>query len=95
MNARVANLISEMVPVKGAGMLTGTAFTDAQLAPRATHFFISAEAATALTFDGGDPDGEGAVVHTLAQGSNLTLRRSALLAMKAGAAVSISQWELG
>jgi hypothetical protein len=94
MNARVANLSSELVPVAGAGMLSGTSFTAAQLHERASHFFISAEAESKMTADGSDPAGAGAV-HTLPQNSNMTLRRSALLVAKFSAAVTVSQWELG
>ena len=95
MNARVANLVSELMPVAGAAMISGTSFTAAALHTRATHFFISAEADTKMSVDGADPAGGGAVVHSLGAGSNLTLRRGALLAAKFDVAVSVSQWEIG
>lgn len=95
MNARVANLISELVPVEGAAMLTGTSFAAGVMHERASHFFITAEAATKMTVDGSDPAGEGAVVHSLPVNSNMTLRRNAMLKTRWSAAVSVSQWEIG
>lgn len=95
MNARVANLLSELQPVAGAAMLTGTSFAAGQLSAQTTHLFVTVEGDDAkMTVDGSNPSTAPAA-HTLPKGSNLTLSKNAFLAATWSAAVVASQWTVG
>jgi hypothetical protein len=98
MNARVANLASELVPVAGAAMLAGRTFAAAQMHPHCTHVEGTVkDADVTMTTDGIDPAAEGAIFHTIPNGSNFTWKREKFLASRFGGAgnVVVSQMCLG
>lgn len=98
MNARVANLTSELVPVTGAAMLTGRTFAAGQMHPQCTHVEGTVkDADVTMTTDGIDPAAEGAIFHTIPNGSNFTWTRTKFLSARWGGAgnVVVSQMCLG
>jgi hypothetical protein len=84
MNSRVANLTSELVPVKNAAMLEALTFAAASFDRDCTHVDVTVKGGATMTTDGRDPAGVGAIVHILPDGANFTWRKEKFLACRFG-----------
>ncbi len=97
MNARIGNLVSELVPTPSKTneahlSVSGTVFTKEQFSKLTSHVFCTFVGDTKMTLDGRDPDGAGVVPHTIAGGSSMTLTKRAFLAARfSGGVVVASQ----